>query len=72
MRQVGFDGLGAQLTRRILAGGYPRILGQRLPAYLDQATRARTPRHPPLQCAESGGRWMPGSFRRPNRQIQSR
>jgi uncharacterized protein YndB with AHSA1/START domain len=32
MHQVGFDGLGAQLTRRILASGYPRILGQRLPA----------------------------------------
>jgi hypothetical protein len=25
MCQVGFHGLGAQLTRRILAGGYPRI-----------------------------------------------
>jgi uncharacterized protein YndB with AHSA1/START domain len=36
MHQTGFDGLGAQLTRRILAGGYPRILGQLLPAYLDR------------------------------------
>jgi hypothetical protein len=32
LRQVGFHGLAAQLTRRILAGGYPRILGRRLPA----------------------------------------
>jgi uncharacterized protein YndB with AHSA1/START domain len=37
MHQVGFHGLGAQLTRRILAGGYPRILRRRLPAYLDHA-----------------------------------
>lgn len=37
MRQVGFHGLGAQLTRRILASGYGRMLGGALPAYLDQA-----------------------------------
>ncbi|HEU5419253.1 MAG TPA: SRPBCC domain-containing protein [Streptosporangiaceae bacterium] len=42
MHQVGFHGLGAQLTRRILAGGYPRILGERLPAYLDQQAGAST------------------------------
>jgi uncharacterized protein YndB with AHSA1/START domain len=73
MRQVGFDGLGGQLTRRILAGGYPRILGQRLPAYLDQATPPGPDATPPgAECAPSGGRWMPGPFRRPNRQIQSR
>jgi uncharacterized protein YndB with AHSA1/START domain len=42
MHQVGFHGLGAQLTRRILAGGYPRILGRRLPAYLDRLAGART------------------------------
>ncbi len=36
LHQVGFHGLGAQLTRRILAGGYPRILGRLLPAYLDE------------------------------------
>lgn len=37
LRQAGFHGLAGQLTRRILAGGYPGILGGRLPAYLDQA-----------------------------------
>jgi uncharacterized protein YndB with AHSA1/START domain len=42
MHQVGFHGLAAQLTRRILAGGYPRILGQRLPVYLDQQAGSRT------------------------------
>jgi uncharacterized protein YndB with AHSA1/START domain len=36
MHQVGFHGLGAQLTRRILAGGWPGILGRRLPGYLTQ------------------------------------
>ena len=36
MHQVGFHGLGAQLTRRILAGGWPRMLDQRLAAYLDR------------------------------------
>lgn len=36
MHQVGFHGLAGQLTRRILGSGYPRILGQLLPAYLDQ------------------------------------
>ena len=36
MRQAGFHGLGAQLTRRILAGGWPGILGRRLPGYLTQ------------------------------------
>jgi uncharacterized protein YndB with AHSA1/START domain len=62
MHQVGFDGLGAQLTRRILAGGYPRILGQRLPAYLDQTT-GRSARPGPAQCAE-GWRSLLGIFRR--------
>lgn len=62
MRQVGFHGLGAQLTRRILAGGYPRILGQRLPAYLDQ--RAGTATGPAsADCAE-GWRAYLGVFRR--------
>ena len=32
MRQVGFHGLAGQLARRILGIGYPRILGQLLPA----------------------------------------
>jgi uncharacterized protein YndB with AHSA1/START domain len=50
MHQVGFHGLGGQLTRRILAGGYPRILGQRLPAYLDQAA-GRDARPDPVDCA---------------------
>jgi uncharacterized protein YndB with AHSA1/START domain len=71
MRQVGFDGLGAQLTRRILSGGYPRILGQRLPAYLGQAAAGPDAAPPPDQCAEDG-RSLLGAFRRPHRQIQSR
>jgi uncharacterized protein YndB with AHSA1/START domain len=58
MHQVGFHGLGAQLTRRILAGGYPRILGQRLRAYLDQAAGSA-----PADCAE-GWRSYLGIFRR--------
>jgi uncharacterized protein YndB with AHSA1/START domain len=76
MRQVGFDGLGGQLNRRILSGGYPRILGQRLPAYLGEA--AAGPGAAPLpahddedQCAEDG-RWRLGPFRRSPRQFQSR
>jgi uncharacterized protein YndB with AHSA1/START domain len=62
MHQVGFDGLGAQLTRRILASGYPRILGQRLPAYLDRIA-GRSARPDPAQCAE-GWRSYLGVFRR--------
>jgi len=42
MHQVGFSGLSAQLTRRILAGGWPRILRQRLLACLDQPADAAT------------------------------
>jgi hypothetical protein len=62
MHQVGFHGLGGQLTRRILAGGYPRILGQRLPAYLDNAMgRNATP--VPVDCAE-GWRSYLGIVRR--------
>ncbi len=52
MHQTGFHGLGGQLTRRILAGGYPRILGQRLPAYLDQLAGASAPPDP-ARCAEA-------------------
>ncbi len=70
MHQVGFDGLGGQLTRRILAGGYPRILGQRLPAYLGQTTGPYAT-SAPAQCARSGWLSVPGAFRR-WRQIQSR
>jgi uncharacterized protein YndB with AHSA1/START domain len=62
MHQVGFHGLGAQLTRRILASGYPRILGRRLPAYLDQTTGSSA-RPDPAQCAE-GWRSYLGIFRR--------
>jgi uncharacterized protein YndB with AHSA1/START domain len=62
MHQVGFDGLGAQLTRRILASGYTRILGQRLPAYLDQIL-GHGARPDPARCAE-GGRSYLGIFRR--------
>jgi uncharacterized protein YndB with AHSA1/START domain len=71
MRQVGFHGLGAQLTRRILASGYPRILQQLLPAYLDQEAGPGAPVRPAgTQCA-SGWRAYLGLIRRwqhaPNR-----
>ena len=62
MHQVGFHGLGAQLTRRILAGGYPRILGQRLPAYLDRAA-GQAATSAPADCAQ-GWRSYLGIFRR--------
>ena len=62
MHQVGFHGLGAQLTRRILAGGYPRILGERLPAYLDQRAGTVTG-SVAVDCAE-GWRAYLGVFRR--------
>ncbi len=62
MRQTGFHGLGAQLTRRILAGGYPRILGRRLLAYLDQLAGSDTG-PVPVDCAE-GWRAYLGIFRR--------
>jgi uncharacterized protein YndB with AHSA1/START domain len=62
MHQVGFHGLGAQLTRRILAGGYPRILGQRLPAYLDRAAD-QAASSAPADCAP-GWRSYLGIFRR--------
>ena len=62
MHQVGFHGLSGQLTRRILVDGYPRILGQLLPAYLD--TRAGTDTGPvSVSCAE-GWRSYLGIFRR--------
>ena len=69
MRQVGFDGLGAQLTRRILSGGYLRILGQRLPAYLGQATAGPDATPPLARCAEHG-RSLLGAFGRPHRQMR--
>lgn len=40
MRQEGFHGLGAQLTRRILASGWPGLLRGRLLARLDQLAGA--------------------------------
>ena len=64
MRQVGFHGLGAQLTRRILASGYPRILRQLLPAYLDrEAVSGASARPADAECA-SGGRAYLGLIRR--------
>jgi uncharacterized protein YndB with AHSA1/START domain len=43
MHQVGFDGLGAQIFRRILASGWPGILRDRLAAYLNSAAGLGTP-----------------------------
>jgi uncharacterized protein YndB with AHSA1/START domain len=34
MHQVGFHGLGAQITRRIMASGWPALLRERLAAHL--------------------------------------
>jgi uncharacterized protein YndB with AHSA1/START domain len=62
LRQVGFHGLSGQLTRRILAGGYPRILGQRLPAWLARAA-GRPAAAVPVECAE-GWRAYLGIVRR--------
>jgi uncharacterized protein YndB with AHSA1/START domain len=59
MRHLGFDGLGAQLTRRILAGGYPRILRQRLPAYLDRAAGTAEARSPGPAAPVSAAPAMP-------------
>ncbi len=63
MRQTGFNGLGAQLTRRILASGYPRILRQRLPAYLDRIAGTAFAASGQQKCAE-GWRAYLGVFRR--------
>jgi uncharacterized protein YndB with AHSA1/START domain len=71
MHQAGFDGLGGQLTRRILSGGYQRILGQRLPAYLGQASAGPDGTPPPAPCGEDG-RSLLAAFRRPHQQFQSR
>jgi len=67
MRQAGFDGLGARLTRRILSGGYPRILGQRLPAYLGETSVSPAATPPSAPCEEGGRRRMLAAFRRPDR-----
>jgi uncharacterized protein YndB with AHSA1/START domain len=74
LHQVGFHGLSGQLVRRILAGGYPRILGQLLPAYLDRLADPSSGPQPagplPVSGAE-GWRAYLGMFRRwrdaPNR-----
>jgi uncharacterized protein YndB with AHSA1/START domain len=39
MRQMGFHGLGGQLTRRILAGGWPGLLDRQLRSWLEQSAR---------------------------------
>jgi uncharacterized protein YndB with AHSA1/START domain len=65
MHQAGFHRLGAQLTRRILAGGFPRLLGRRLPAYLDRVagTTGATGATAAVHCAE-GWRAYRGVFGR--------
>ena len=53
MHQVGFHGLGAQITRRILASGWPGILRERLAAHLDSPAGPDTADRPiPHQGAE--------------------
>jgi uncharacterized protein YndB with AHSA1/START domain len=56
MHQVGFDGLAGQLTRRILAGGWPGILRQRLAAYLAQPDGRGTQEHT-ARCDGRHPRW---------------
>jgi uncharacterized protein YndB with AHSA1/START domain len=51
MHQVGFDGLGAQIIRRILASGWPGILRERLAAYLNGAAGLGTPPVPQEDAA---------------------
>jgi len=64
LHQVGFHGLGGQLTRRILASGYPRILRQLLPDYLDREAGPGAPARPAdTECA-SGWRAYLGLIRR--------
>ena len=64
LHQVGFHGLGAKLTRRILAGGYPRIVGRLLPAYLDEQAGLGPGTTPAdVQCA-AGWRSYLGLVRR--------
>jgi uncharacterized protein YndB with AHSA1/START domain len=64
LRQAGFHGLGAQLTRRILDSGFRRMLGQRLPAYLDQQAGVSGPGEPAeVECAR-GGRAIQAALRR--------
>jgi hypothetical protein len=56
MHQVGFDGLAGQLTRRILASGWPGILRQRLAAYLGQPAGRGTREHT-ARCDGSHPQW---------------
>jgi uncharacterized protein YndB with AHSA1/START domain len=64
MHQVGFHGLGAQITRRILASGWPGILRERLAAHLDSQAGPDTADRPiPHQGAE-GWRAYLSVFRR--------
>jgi uncharacterized protein YndB with AHSA1/START domain len=60
--QVGFHGLGAQLTRRILASGYHRMLGRALPAWLDES--AGLPSQPADLQHAAGWRTYLGIVRR--------
>jgi DNA-binding transcriptional ArsR family regulator len=45
----------------------PRILGQRLPAYLGQTTAGRDATPPAARCEEGGGHSLLAAFRRPDR-----
>lgn len=51
MHQVGFHGLGAQITRRILASGWPGILRERLADWLDSAAGLGPPPVPHQDAA---------------------
>jgi uncharacterized protein YndB with AHSA1/START domain len=62
MHQVGFHGLSGQLVRRILAGGWPRILGELLPGYLAEAEG--TGSGPVRVSCPAGGRSYLGILRR--------
>jgi uncharacterized protein YndB with AHSA1/START domain len=62
LHHVGFHGLAGQLTRRILGSGYPRILGELLPAYLDSSSGGTTG-PVPVACTE-GWRSYLGLVRR--------
>jgi hypothetical protein len=51
MHQVGFHGLGAQITRRIMASGWPGLLRERLAAHLDDSSAGLGTRPIPPQGA---------------------
>jgi uncharacterized protein YndB with AHSA1/START domain len=51
MHQVGFHGLGAQITRRIMASGWPGLLRERLAAHLDDSSAGLGTRPIPHQGA---------------------